>query len=127
MFGKVGVSEIRLGIKIEAESHRGDDVAIAMGGVEDAAAVFKSTGFARKGDEVEGIEVERTDGVDGAGNLLSVGPDVLDRSATDEAGYPGQALDAGDSLFADSQHEVVPVEPGRDGVEEGVLVGRLSI
>ena len=74
-------------------------------------------------DELAGIKIERAQAGDGCADILAVGADVLDGRAADEAGDPGEALDAVDALLADCADEEVPVESGAD-FEIEVVVGR---
>ena len=117
---EVGVGEVGSGGGVEAEGDGGDDVAVAVGGVEDAAAVGEVAVGGREGDEGEGFAVEGADVGDGLGDLLTVGADVLDGRAADEAGDAGEALDAGEVCLADGEGEGVPVGAGGDGVGDGL-------
>ncbi len=121
MAGEVGVGEVGFGGGIEAEGDGGDDVAVAVGGVEDASAVGEAALVAGEIDEGGGFEVEGADGGDGVGDLLTVGSYVLDGGAADGAGDAGEALDAGDSLLGDVEDEGVPVAAGGDGVVDVAL------
>ena len=111
---KVGVGEVRRGVLVEAEGDLGDDVAVTVGRVEDAVAIAEAAVRVGQGDEGEGFEIEGTHGVDGLGDLLTVGADVLYGGAADGAGDAGEALDAADALLADVLDELVPVHSGRD-------------
>ena len=112
--GEVGVGEVGGSSRAEAEDDLGDDVAVALGGVEDAVAIAEAAGRARQCDEGEGFKIEGAHGVDGLGDLLAVGADVLDGGAADGAGDAGEALDAADALLADVVDEVVPVHASGD-------------
>jgi len=70
-----------------------------------------------EGDEIKGFEIEGADRVDGAGDLLPIGADVLNGRTSDEAGDAGQALDSADSLLAGPEDEGVPVYAGVDDGE----------
>jgi len=121
---EVGVGEVRGSRGVEAECDRGDDVAIAVRGVEDAAPVGKAALGVGEVDELHGFEIECADGVDGFRDLLAVGTDVLDGCSTEGAGDTGEAFDSADSLLADGENEVVPFDARGDGlVEEAVAVG----
>lgn len=114
--GEVGVGEVGRGGEVEPEGDLGHDITAAMGRVEDTLTVGEAAGLAGERDEGEGFEVECTDGLDRLGDLLTVGPDVLDGGASNGAGDAGKTLDAADSLFADVEDKGVPVESGGDGV-----------
>jgi hypothetical protein len=111
---EVGVGEIWLRSAVETEGDLGDDVAVAVGGVEEAGAVGEAALFLRQGEERKGFEVEGADFGDGGGDLLAVGSDVLDGRAADEAGDSGEAFDAGDAEHAGGADEVVPGDAGVD-------------
>jgi len=113
---QVGVGELWSCGEVEAKGDLGDDVAVAMGRVEDAAAVGEPALLMREGDEGVGRQVEGADLGDGVGDLLAVGSDVLDWGAPDRAWDAGEALDAGDSLLADAEDEAVPLGAGGGGV-----------
>jgi len=105
---QVGVGELWGRGTVEAEGDLGDDVAVAMGSVEEAAAVGKAALLACECGEPEAFKVKGANLRDGVGDLLPVGPDVLYGRAADGAGDAGEALDAADSLLADLQDEAVP-------------------
>ena len=94
MLLEVGVVEAWGGAGVEAEGDAGDDVAVAVGGVEDALAVGEVAVGGGEGGEGVGREIEGADGGDGLGDLLAVGSYVLDGGSADEAGDAGEALDA---------------------------------
>lgn len=122
-FGKIGVGEVGRGVGGKAEDDGGDDVAAAGVGVEEAGAVGKAAGFVGELGEGAGVEVEGADGVDGLGDLLPVGSDVLDGRGTSEAGDAGEALHAGEVEGARVENEGVPVEAGGDPEVDPVLAG----
>lgn len=124
--GEICIGKTRLSCRVEAEGHRCDDVAAAFGGVEEALAIGEAALGVREIDEAGGFEIERADGGDGLGDLLAVGPYVLDGSSSDSSGYPGEALDAANSLLAGGKDEVVPLDTGGNGVFEVIAVGDWS-
>jgi len=110
--GEIGVGEVGLGVGIEGEVDAREDVAVAVGGVEDAVAVGEVAGVVGEVDESRGVEIKGVDALDGLGDLLTVGSYVLDGRGTDEAGDAGETLDAADSLAAGLKNEGVPIEAG---------------
>ena len=118
---QIGVREIGFSRAVEAERNGGDDVTIAVAGVEDAAPVGEATLFVSEIDKAVGLEVEGADAGDGVCYLLAVGSYVLDGCATDGARDAGEAFDAADSLLADFEDKCVPVGSGSDGVVDGVV------
>jgi hypothetical protein len=120
---QVCVSEKGPGSGIEAEGDGGDDVAVAAGGVEKAAAIGKIALIVRKGHKGVRFEIEDADGGDGSGDLLSVGSDVLHRGAADGAGDSGEALDTADSPFADVEDKGIPLGSGAGSVVDERAVG----
>ena len=121
--GEVGVGEVGFGGGVEAEADGGDDVAVAVSGVEDASAVGEAALVGGEIDEGGGFEVEGADGGDGVGDLLTVGSYVLNGGAADGAGDAGEALDSGDSLLGDVEDEGVPVAASGDGVVDVTAIG----
>src|ERR1017187_11039379 len=81
--GQIRIREIRRSCEIELEFDGGNDIAIAMRCVEDAAAVCEAAGISIKHYVGERIEVERVDAVNAARDLLPVGPNVLNRTTAD--------------------------------------------
>lgn len=122
MMLEVGVGQVGFCQAAEAKGDGGDDVSIAMDGVEDAAAVGEAALLVREVDEGVGFEIEGADIDDGVGNLLAVGSDVLDGSTADGARDASEAFDTADSLLADCEDKGVPVGSGGNDVVD-VLVG----
>ncbi len=122
MAGEVCVGKFRFCGGIETEGDGGDDVAVAVGGVEDAAAVGEAALVAGEIDEGVCFQIEGADAGDGVCYLLAVGPYVLDGRATDGARDAGEAFDAADSLLADLEDEGVPVGASGDGVVKKAAV-----
>lgn len=121
---QIGVGKIGASGGIEAEGDGGDNVAMAVRGVEDTAAIREAALLAGEGDEGIGcgvfkaFKIESANGGNGAGNLLSIGPDVLDGCAADRAGDSGETFDSADSLLTDAEDEGVPFGPaGCDAVD----------
>lgn len=123
---QVSVCELWGGRAIEAEGYLADDVAIAVSGVEDAAAVGEAALLVGEGDEGESFEVEDADVGDRVGDLLAVGADVLDGRAADAAGNAGEAFDAADSLLTDVEDKVVPLG-ARSGGNVKVAAGGVGL
>ena len=126
---QVGVGKIGAGGEIETENDGGDDVAIAVRGVEDAAAIREPALLAGEGNEGIGcgvfkaFEIESANGGNGAGDLLSVGSDVLDGRAADQARDSSQTFDSADSLLADLEDKSVPFGSGGSGAVDGCASG----
>jgi hypothetical protein len=120
---EVRVGEVRSSRGVEAEGDCCDDIAAAVRCVEDASAVGEAALGVGEVDELHGFEIEYADGSDSFGDLLAVGADVLDRGSADGAGNAREAFDTADSLFADGENEVVPLDAcGDDLVEKAVAV-----
>src|SRR5271170_6881292 len=118
MLLQIGISDARGAIFSECVVDAGDDVAAAFGGVEDAAAVGEAAIHRRQILKLKRGEIEDADRGDGFGDFLSVGPDVLDRSAAHGAGDSGKTLDAGVILLDGMGDEGIPVFSGSDA--EGI-------
>ena len=115
---QVGVGQVGGRGAVEAKGNLGDDVAVAMRCVEDAAAVGEAALLMGEGGEGGGFEGLKIQGAylgNSVGNLLAVGPDVLDWCSADTARDSGQALDSADSLLAEVEDEGVPVGAGGGG------------
>lgn len=121
--GKISIGEVRLGSAVESEGHLGDDIATAMGRVEDATAIGEAAGSLGEIEEGKRLKVKRPNRVNGACNLLPIGSNVLNRATADGAGDASQAFDSANSLLADLEDKSVPVAAcGYDDVDRSVCV-----
>ncbi len=109
--GEIGVREVRGESAVQGEIDAGDDVAVPVGGVEDAAAIAEGALVRRQVHEAESLKIECMNVADGRRDLLAVGADVLDGGAAGEAGDAGETLDAGEALLAGEADER---DPSRD-------------
>jgi hypothetical protein len=79
---QLAVAQARKAVRMQAEAHVRDDVAVGFilvqRAVEEALAVAKAALGARDIDEFAGLTVQGADGFDGLRDLLTVGADVLD-------------------------------------------------
>lgn len=118
---EVSVSKVWYGFQVEPEGDSGDDVAIAVGGVEDAGAVAEAAEFGREGDERQAFKVKGVNCGDGGGDLLAIRSDVLDWAAANQAGNSSETLYAADPCFCDEQDKSVPVKTGGYSIGERSL------
>lgn len=118
---QVGVAEVGLGLGMQAEADRGDDVAVAVSAVEEAGAVGEAALGIGEGNRCQCLQVKRGDLVDALRHLLAIGTDVLDRGTAGKAGDSCEAFHAGDSLPADFEHEGVPISAGGNVEEDGAV------
>ena len=109
---QIGVRQVRTSMEVETESHGGDEIAAGLDGVEEAAPIAELAGFAGKLDETVCLEIQGADGVDGLGDLLPVGANVLDGGTADKAGDAGEALDAGKVLLTRLINKCLPGKAG---------------
>ena len=91
---QVGIFEVRLAAGRERVGDAENDEPSALGRIENAGAVGEAAGFVAKFANLAVFSIENFDRLDGLGNFLSVGADVLYRRAAHAAGDAAQALDA---------------------------------
>jgi hypothetical protein len=123
---EIRVGEDGTGRRIKAKSNAEDDVAIAVSGVEDAGAIGESAFGVLERDEggsllMLRVQVKGGHGVDGLGDLLSVGADILYGATADEAGNACETFDAGEIDLADGLYKFIPrtTRDDRGGNEPG--------
>ena len=111
---QVGVGEARCAVFLQSVVDAGDDVASALGGVENAAAIREAAVRRREFPDFETAEVDGANGDDGFGNFLSVSANVLDGRSADGAGDSGKTFDAGIVLGDSVANKGIPVFPSGD-------------
>ncbi len=121
-FFQIVVGEMGSAVQAQAIADFGDNVAIARGAVEDAAAIGEVAGGAGEIRHAHGGTIERADGDNGGRDLLPIRSDVLHRRSADGAGNSGETFDAAVIAFDDHVDEVVPVLPGSGGEYGGGAV-----
>ena len=113
--GELGVLHGRAEVaQPQLEGHVEHDVAAGIG-LEPAVAVGEAAVGGREGPLGAVDPVPGADAGDGLGDVLAVGPDVLDRGGPHRTGDPRQRLDAGPALLDGVGDEVVPSLAGRNG------------
>src|ERR1700677_3490417 len=117
---------------LQAVVHAQNNVASALGAVEDAGTITESAG--RVGQNYDAVfflvrrfEVEGAHGFDGIGDFLPVGADVLYGGGTDAAGDSAEAFDSGAILGDGVSDEVIPVDACAYAEKHGVACGLLQL
>ncbi len=109
----------------QLEDHLANHVTVAP--LEDAVPVGETAVGVGHGDPLARDTVQDQHLTDGLGDVLTVGPDVLDRRGADPTGDTGEELDAVEPLGDGPLHQRIPlhtrVRPQQDDPLSGLRVG----
>src|SRR6185437_14938330 len=99
------------------EAHAGNNVPVALRGVEDAASISKLAPFIAESIERPFAKIKYPDLLNARGDFLAVCANVLHRRAARCAGDSGKTLHAGISFINGPLYKGIPVFPCGDLVK----------
>ena len=113
---EVGIVDARLALGPERKADAQNDEASALAGVEDAGAIAEGAGLAAEFADLNVLvpQVEYLHGSNRAGDLLSVGADILHGRSAHAAGNAAEALDARAASHHGTGNKLIPGFAGAD-------------
>src|SRR5262252_4493164 len=102
-----------------------DDVAAALGRIENAFPITETAGLGTEFPHFEISLIEHLNFSDGVRNFLPIGADILHRSSANAAGNSAQAFHAGAVARYRPRHETIPFFARTDSKQHAIFVDLL--